>query len=95
MSASNSGSSTMDVSSALCDPEFDVEDEELDSSKHADGNQEFNIQDIQHEATEAYADEPLADETWFENYTRATEEERQKVDELRKRMQGEVTLDSW
>ncbi|XP_046862728.1 uncharacterized protein LOC124456292 [Xenia sp. Carnegie-2017] len=93
MSTSDSESSTATTveNIELNSREFDLEDEDQSSSnalRNTDGDFEYG-------QAEAYENEPLADEEWLKKYIRETEEERRQTEELERRMQNEVPLDSW
>ncbi len=95
MSASDSESSTAskEDNSDMYRREFDLEDEEpsVNVNAHGDdlGNGDFEY------GQQPYANEPLADEAWLENYERETEQERRQFEEYTQTMQGEIPLDLW
>ena len=43
----------------------------------------------------AYADEPLANEEWLENYNRQERERLELIEKLRKRLDGSVKVSEW
>ena len=43
----------------------------------------------------AYADEPMADEEWLENYNRQERERLELEEKLRKRLDGSVEVSEW
>jgi len=43
----------------------------------------------------AYADEPLADEDWLKKYEEENEENKRLEEELQKRLDGTVQVESW
>ena len=45
--------------------------------------------------TGAYADEPMADEEWLENYNRQERERLELEEKLRKRLDGSVEVREW
>ena len=101
MSDSDS-SDTFDESSVGC-VEYDIEDEcsEMTSRndyKHDPSHAVEDTQDHTQDHTQddmPYTDEPLADESWVEEYERRQGEHDREMNELSLRLNGQNHVDSW
>ena len=50
---------------------------------------------VSHDVGKIRADEPLADESWLEEYNRESRENEDKERELLWRLEGSITLEAW
>ncbi|XP_046861206.1 uncharacterized protein LOC124454435 [Xenia sp. Carnegie-2017] len=84
--------------SSQCDSEYDyipgyiIEDETRNIN-----DQEYNIIDENHGESESYlyADEPMAEQAWYEDYVEKSNEHKKKLEMLQKRLDHTVELSSW
>ena len=96
MSDSDS-SANVDEGSLSC-PEYDVEDEYSETTSKNENKHEPSYvaeEDFIQDDIMPYTDEPLADESWVEEYERRREEHDREVNELSLRLNGQSPVNSW
>ena len=97
MSDSDS-SDTFDESSVGC-VEYDIEDECSETTSRNDYKHDPShaVEDTQDHTQDGmpYTDEPLADESWVEEYERRQGEHDREMNELSLRLNGQNHVDSW
>ena len=93
MSDSDS-SDTFDESSVGC-VEYDIEDECSETTSRNDYKHDPShaVEDTQDDIP--YTDEPLADESWVEEYERRQGEHDREMNKLSLRLNGQNHVDSW
>lgn len=80
-------------------PEYEIEDETYETASN-DGYESELSYAIQEELLDdedvlAYTDEPLADDSWFEEYIQRQEQHAREIEELSLRLSGENLVSSW
>lgn len=98
MSGSESSSSS-DEGSYGC-PEYEIEDETRETTSN-DGHESEPSYAVEEELLDdedvfiAYTDEPLADDSWVEEYMQRQEQHTREIEELSLRLSGENPVSSW
>ena len=95
MESSNSDSESLNESegsesSFELDLDIEVEDDGDEDERESQASRCESSDEIM-----AYADEPLADENWLKKYEAENEENRRLEQELQKRLDGTVQVESW
>ena len=87
-------SDTFDESSVGC-AEYDIEDECSKTASKNDYEHDAShvVEDLQDDI--AYSDEPLADESWVEEYERRQAQRDREINELSLGLNGQNQVDSW
>ena len=73
-------------------PQYMIEDAELQVENHHEPDTNSDDEDS---SGLAYADEPLADEAWLENYNREEQERLEEEEKFNNRLNGLVELGEW
>ena len=80
-------------------PEYDIEDDtcETTSKDGYEGDLSYAAEDEFLDNTDelAYTDEPLADDSWVEEYIQRQEEYTSEIEELSLRLNGQTSVISW
>jgi hypothetical protein len=96
MSSSESFSSS-DEGSYGC-PEYEIEDETCETTSN-DGYESEPLYAVEEELRDedilAYTDEPLADDSWVEEYMQRQEQHTREIEELSLRLSGENPVSYW
>ena len=76
--------------------EYEIEDETAGKDAY-ESDISYGVEDEFLDNTDefAYADEPLADDLWVEEYLQRQEEYTREIEELSLRLNGETPLMSW
>ena len=72
-------------------PQYMIEDAEF----QVENRHELPASDDEGPSSLAYADEPLADEAWLENYNREERERLEEEEKFNKRLNSSVEIGEW
>ena len=86
--------------SVVSSHDYDIEDETLETTSKdgSEGDLSYAVEEEFLENTDefiAYTDEPLADDSWVEEYIQGQEEYTQEMEELSLRLNGQTPVISW